>query len=66
MSTFDDFKVGECVAHISNGDGVVTAVDDCVRVLFDRKTDKGMHWVGAYDRRWFELNPKVLFHRSTP
>lgn len=64
MSKFDDFKPGERVAHITVGDGVVTAIEDgCVYVQYDRPVIKGKPFTGAYDRRWFEIHPTFLFHR---
>lgn len=62
----EDFKVGEAVAHISLGDGVVTGRPEgevCVTY-----PGRGMKRTatGRYDRRWFELHPGYLFHRSVP
>lgn len=66
MAKFEDFKVGEHVAHISQGDGVVTAVDDSVHVTYRPKgVNSGKPLRGIYDRRWFELHPNYLFHRNT-
>jgi hypothetical protein len=65
MAGFDNFKTGERVAHISCGAGVVTAADEeFVHVTYDQTNAKGRHWTGKYDRRWFELCPNYLFHRT--
>lgn len=58
MSTFDDFHPGDRVAHISLGDGTVQSASySIVVVRYDNKA------IGQYDRRWFELHPRYLFHR---
>lgn len=65
------FQVGDRVAHISLGDGVVTAREPShVQVTYDEKYKKeivsvgGKHIVQNYDAAWFVRNPKFLFHRS--
>ena len=59
MPTVDDFRSGERVAHVTLGDGVVDPVEGGV-VVVHYKTGV----IGKYDRRWFELNPRFIFHRS--
>lgn len=59
MSRFEDFRVGQKVAHVRLGDGRVSEVTpEYVSVRYDDKT------LGEYDHRWFELHPTFLFHRS--
>lgn len=59
MADMGDFRVGERVAHITNGDGVVVVSDDeDVRVKYDNGS------LGIYDDVWFYHHPKFLFHRS--
>ena len=65
MSRFEDFSIGDHVAHISLGDGVVTATDrESVYVAFARKQEKGRNLRGIYDRDWFRIHPNYLFQRS--
>jgi hypothetical protein len=61
--SFDDFQAGDHVAHITLGDGEVSAVDSAhVHVTYaDRR---GVRAKGSYDRRWFVLCPRYLFHRN--
>lgn len=67
MSTFDDFSKDQRVTHISLGDGTVTHVNtEFVFVAYDKHVIKGKPCTGQYDRRWFELYPTFLFHRSEP
>lgn len=64
MAKFEDFKVGESVAHINIGDGHVSAIEDGhVCVTYDRKDAREKPFTGKYDHRWFELHPAYLFHR---
>lgn len=66
MAGFDGFHVGDEVAHITVGDGIVRAVENGeVVVEFARRDKKGRHSIGRYDRRWFELHSTYLFHRSS-
>jgi len=60
--------VGDKVAHVSCGDGVVIGNDGlCITVRFPRPpgASKGHDAVGIYDANWFRVNPKYLFHRDT-
>lgn len=65
MTTAADFRVGDRVAHIRMGDGVVVSDDpSLIAVKFDHKTRNGQHSMGFYDPNWFRINPHFLFHRS--
>jgi hypothetical protein len=66
MSTFDDFRPGDLVAHIANGDGTVESVTETVNVVYLRKDRRGQAIRNSYDRQWFILNPRFLFHRTAP
>lgn len=60
MSALTDFKPGQRVAHISMGDGTVSAVDARgVHVRFDKWKSEGV-----YDENWFRHYPTYLFHRT--
>lgn len=75
MTTFDDFRVGDRVHHRSMGEnGTVTTTKlrdgtDSVCVTYDRctehKSGQTVHWKGAYDRRWFEINQNLLLKGDT-
>jgi len=59
------FQLGDQVAHIRLGDGLVTArTPETVTVTFARRGGNGQHVVGCYDAIWFETNPTWLFHRG--
>lgn len=62
----EKFLVGDRVAHITAGDGIVTAHEDgCVVVTYDALSGKKRKpTVGKYDANWFRINPSFLFHRS--
>ena len=64
MATINDFAAGDRVAHIRQGDGIVMQTGDIVIVVFDKKLKNDRSIIGKYDRRWFELYPKYLFHRT--
>lgn len=57
---FDTFKVGDKVAHITLGDGIVREIGSEVCVFYGERGP-----TGKYDHRWFELHPNFLFHRSS-
>lgn len=66
------FQVGNKVAHISLGDGLVTAREPergIITVTYGKKYTApaalaGKNIVQNYDAAWFVRNPKYLFHRS--
>lgn len=68
----EQFQIGNKVAHISLGDGTVTAREPergIITVTYHQKytapaTLKGKNIVQNYDAAWFVRNPKYLFHRS--
>lgn len=68
----EKFQVGDGVAHIRLGDGLVTAREPergIITVTYQQKytapeTLKGKNIVQNYDAAWFVRNPKYLFHRS--
>lgn len=61
MSDISDFKVGQRVAHVHMGNGVVTEDGGILRVKYDE-------WAGvcAYNAQWFRDHPRYLFHRTDP
>lgn len=62
----EELNVGDKVAHITLGDGIITSIEeDGVHVTYERKSN-GENESGIYDQNWFRLNPKYLFKRSQP
>lgn len=58
MSPFERFRFGDAVAHINMGDGRVIGNDGKeIRVQFAMGD-------GVYDAKWFDRNPRFLFHRN--
>lgn len=68
----EKFQVGNKVAHISLGDGTITAREPergIITVTYRKKytapeTLKGKNVVQNYAAAWFIRNPKYLFPRS--
>lgn len=59
-----DLKVGDKVVHANVGNGIVTNIEnDTVYVLYETPQFK-TNAKGEYDRRWFELHPDLLTHRT--
>jgi hypothetical protein len=57
-----ELKVGDKVAHIGMGDGVITSIEeDGVHVTYERGRT-----IGIYNENWFKKYPKYLFKRSKP
>lgn len=59
MSPFEKFAFGDSVAHISQGDGMVTKNDG--REISVKYANGAR---GTYDADWFRIHPTFLFHRS--
>ncbi len=61
---YEDCDAGQRVAHITCGDGVITVIENGeVCVIYDRVIN-GERVRGRYDRNWFRIHPKYLFHRN--
>lgn len=65
------YRVGDTVAHVNLGDGIVTkGPAGCVQVTYKRRYKKSIKAVGGtkivqnYDSNWFKRNPRFLFHRG--
>lgn len=70
MTPFQKFIPGDHVAHISMGNGIVQPREYMPSAKFNEmelvvtvKYERGPGYIGKYDARWFELNPRFLFHR---
>jgi hypothetical protein len=62
-SPFERFQVGDEVAHITLGDGIVTAnTGDEIQVTYSMS--KSARAVATYNASWFKTNPRFLFHRG--
>lgn len=61
---FDDFSVGDDVAHFRLGDGVVTAIENGEVIITYARKSLGKNVIGKYDHRWFDLNPGLMFFRN--
>ena len=59
-----DFTPGQRVAHITLGDGMVTAVDTEVHVTYDWVTAHGDALVVTYDKHYFAVCPDYLFQQT--
>lgn len=59
-----DFIRGDRVAHVSLGDGVVTAIEDgCVVVTYHKRYNN-KPVIGKYGRIWFRENGHMFFKRE--
>lgn len=65
------FQIGDTVAHISHGDGIVTANDgNVITIKYERRYSKTIVVVGGknivqnYDANFFKNNPRLIFHRG--
>ncbi len=57
-----ELNVGDEVAHIRLGDGLITSIDDKgVHVAYSKNGCQGL-----YDQKWFEMYPNYLFKVSKP
>lgn len=59
-------NVGDKVAHIMLGDGVITSIqNDGVHVTFKNWRRDGTRVTGIYNEDWFRSNPRYFFRRTT-